>query len=111
MGLKRNQDADKERKILYAFSQSILKSGDGKSSATAWFAVDMWEEFFLMDVFLEVQLKEHHTLKQGGHYYDIVAVTNKKGKNQILWFNTDTDVEMLGRIGDEAVAQHAAEKK
>jgi hypothetical protein len=98
--LGRQAEADKEWTILHALVQSILKSGDGKSAKTAWFAVGIREEFFIMSV-LQVQFKQQHSLKQEDHYYDVVLVTDPSGKDKVLWFNTDTDIELGGRAGDE----------
>ena len=98
--LGRQPEADKELRILQALLESITKSGNGKSTKTAWFAVGIQEEFVYMYA-LHLQFKEQHSLKQDGHWYDAVAVTDKSGKDTILWFNTDTDIELLNRAGTE----------
>jgi hypothetical protein len=54
-----------------------------------------------MQAALLVQYKEQRSAKQGGHYYDMVLVTDQSGKESVLWFNTDTDIELGGRAGDE----------
>ncbi len=99
--LGKEGEAAKEWNILQALVQSILKSGDGKSAKTAWFAVGIREEFFVMGSALQVQFKQQHSVKQDGHYYDMVLVTDQSGKDTVLWFNTDTDIELMGRAGDE----------
>lgn len=99
--LGRQNEADQEWRILQAILQSILKSGDGKSLKTAWFAVGIREEYLVMEVALQVQFKQQRSVKQDGHYYDMVLVTDQSGKDKVLWFNTDTDIELLGRAGDE----------
>lgn len=99
--LGKDDEAEKEWNILQALVQSILKSGDGKSAKTAWFAVGIREEFFVMGGTLQVQFKQQHSVKQDGHYYDMVLVTDQSGKDTVLWFNTDTDIELMGRAGDE----------
>jgi hypothetical protein len=99
--LGRKREADKEWSIFQALVQSILKSGDGKSAKTAWFAVGIREEFVFMEMPLQVQYKQQRSVKQDGHYYDMVLVTDKSGKDAVLWFNTDTDIELNGRAGDE----------
>jgi len=98
--LGRKPEADKELRILQAFLESITKSGNGKSAKTAWFVVGIQEELVYM-YGLHVQFKEQHSLKQDGHWYDAVLVTDKSGKDVVLWFNTDTDIELNGRAGDE----------
>ncbi|HEY2467435.1 MAG TPA: DUF4919 domain-containing protein [Terracidiphilus sp.] len=97
--LGRLQEADKEWNLLQALVQSILKSGDGKSIKTAWFAVSIREEYLVMEAALQVQLKDHRTWKQDGHYFDVVEVTDQSGKDEVLWFNTDTDIELSDRAG------------
>jgi hypothetical protein len=99
--LGKQHEADKEWSILQALLQSILKSGDGKSAKTAWFAVSTREELLIMEMALQVQLKEQRSVKQDGHYYDMVLVADQSGKDTVLWFNTDTDIELGIRAGDE----------
>jgi tetratricopeptide (TPR) repeat protein len=101
MKLGRQREADQERSILQALLQSILKSGDGKSAKKAWFAVSIREEFLMMQLLLQVQFKQQHSVKQDGHYYDMILVTDQSGKDAVLWFNTDTDIELGVRAGDE----------
>ena len=99
--LGRQREADQQWSILQAILQSILNSGDGKSAKTAWFAVGIREEFFVMAMALQVQFKQQHSSSQNGHYYDVVLVADQSGKDRVLWFNTDTDIELLGRAGDQ----------
>jgi hypothetical protein len=73
--LERPREAYKEWRILQALMQSILKSGDGKSAKTAWFAVGIREEFLVMQV-MQVNVKQQRSVKQDGHYYDMVLVTD-----------------------------------
>jgi hypothetical protein len=77
--------------------QSILKSGDGKSAKTAWFVVGLREELFMLGAALQVQSKEQHSVKQDGHYYSRIVVTDSSGKDAVEWFNIDTDIEMANR--------------
>jgi hypothetical protein len=100
--LGRKPEADKELRILQALLESITKSGDGKGPKTAWFAVSIAEEYIYMYA-LHVEFKEQHSLQQDGHWYDAVRVTDKSGKDKVVWFNTDTDIALLGRAGDRAL--------
>ncbi|MFZ1084274.1 MAG: DUF4919 domain-containing protein [Terracidiphilus sp.] len=93
-------EADKEWNILHALVQSILKSGDGKSAKTAWFAVGIREEFVFMQI-LQVRSKQQRSVKIDGRYYDMVLIKDQSGKDSVLWFDTDTDIELNGRAGDE----------
>ncbi|MGA2276128.1 MAG: DUF4919 domain-containing protein [Terracidiphilus sp.] len=99
--LKRKSEADTEWNILHALVQSILKSGDGKSAKTAWFAVGIREEFVFMREALRVRYKQQRSVKIDGRYYDMVLVTDQSGKDSVLWFDTDTDIELNGRAGNE----------
>jgi hypothetical protein len=98
--LGRKSEANKEQSTLRALLESITRSGDGKSPKTAWFAVGIQEEFIYMYA-LQVQYKEQHSMKQDGHWYDAVLVTDKSGKDKVVWFNTDTDIALLDRAGTE----------
>ena len=98
--LGRQPEADKEWSILQALVQSILKSGDGKSAKTAWFVVGLREEFLMLGAALQVQSKEQHSVKQDGHYYSRIVVTDSSGKDAVVWFNIDTDIEMANRAGE-----------
>lgn len=100
--LGRQPEADKEWGILQALLQSILKSGDGKSAKTAWFVVGLREEFLIVGAALQAQSKEQHSVKQDGHYYSRVVVTDSDGKDAVVWFKIDTDIEM----GDRAREGH-----
>ena len=98
--LGRQPEADKEWSILQALLQSILKSGDGKGAKTAWLVVGLREEFLVLQVALQAQTKEQHSVKQDGHYYSRIAITDTSGKDAVVWFNIDTDIEMGDRAGE-----------
>ena len=97
--LGRQHEADQEWSILQALLQSILKSGDGKSAKTAWFVVGLREEFFTLGA-LQLQSKEQHSVKEGGHYFSRIVAADESGKIAVLWFNIDTDIEMGNRAGE-----------
>jgi hypothetical protein len=97
--LGKQPEADKEWSILQAMLQSILKSGDGKSPKTAWFVVGLREEFFTLGA-LQTESKEQHSVKEDGHYYSRIVVSDSSGKDDVLWFNIDTDLEMGSRAGE-----------
>ena len=96
--LGRSDEAEKERLILAALMDSIMKSGDGKSAETAWFAATIREEYLVMQMMLNVQFKSQHSQRIGEHYFDVVAVKDESGKEQILWFNTDTDFRRMDAV-------------
>jgi len=103
VGLGREGEAEKERVLLAALLQSITDSGDGKSVKTAWFATTIRETYLYMGSVLNVQLQEHRTWKQDGHYYDVVAVKDKDGKQMVLWFNADTEMQRQEAAGERAM--------
>lgn len=103
--LGRKSESDRELRILQALLESITNSGNGKSAKTAWFVVGIQEEYVYMYA-LHVTLKDHRTVKQDGHYYDAVLVTDQSGKDAVLWFNTDADIELSERAGTEGHPIH-----
>jgi hypothetical protein len=87
--------ADKERAVLSGIVGSILDSGDGKSAKTAWFTANIDEEYFILNVVLGLQLKEQGLVQKDGHAYDEMTAVDDKGAEQVLWFNTDTSMQVL----------------
>ncbi len=90
----------KERVMLNGILQSISSSGDGKSAATAWFTVDPSEEYIFMGLVLGLHPKGQALTHQDGHAYDRMTATNDAGTEQTVWFNTDTDMQMMARPTD-----------
>lgn len=95
--LGHQDEALKQDAILKAIVKSILDSGDGKSAATAWFTVDPSEEYFLIGAYLGDTPKAQALVNQNGHSYDRMTVVDRDGKEQVLWFNTDTDLQLMDR--------------
>jgi hypothetical protein len=91
----RDEDAKNERAIVDAIVRSILDSGDGQSAKTAWFTVDPSEEYFIISVVFGAQTKAQALVQQGGHAYDKMTVVDDKGAEHELWFNTDTDMQII----------------
>ena len=102
VGLGRENEAEKERVLLAALLQSNTDSGDGKSVKTAWFATTIREVYLYMGAVLNVQSQEHRTWKQDDHYYDVIAVKDKDGKQMVLWFNCDTEMQRQVAAGERA---------
>jgi hypothetical protein len=91
----KDEAADKERALVDAIVKSILDSGDGKSAKTAWFTVDPSEEYFVINVVLGMQPKGQALVQQDGHAFDKMTVVDDKGTEHELWFNTDTDMQIM----------------
>jgi len=103
VGLGRQDEAEKERLLTAALLDSITNSGDGKSAKTAWFATTIGETYLYMGAVLNVELQDHRTAMQDGHYYDVVVVKDKDGKQSILWFNADTEMHRQIAAGERAI--------
>jgi hypothetical protein len=91
----RDDDAKKERAVVDAIVKSILDSGDGKSAKTAWFTVDPSEEYFVIRIVMGMQPKAQALVSQDGHAYDKMTVVDDKEAEHVLWFNTDTDMQIM----------------
>jgi hypothetical protein len=91
----REDDAKKERAIVDEIVKSILDSGDGKTAKTAWFTVDPGEEYFIISVVLGAQPKQQALVQRDGHAYDKMTVVDEKDVEHELWFNTDTDMQIM----------------
>jgi hypothetical protein len=92
----RQQDAELQYKIVHAYLQSILDSGDGKSSKTAFFVVKVDEEYFYLNFVMDVGLPSSQSLVTvDGHSFDLLKVKDKDGKDQEIWFNVDTDMNVM----------------
>jgi hypothetical protein len=91
----RTDEAKRERAIVDAIVKSILDSGDGRSAKTAWFTVDPAEEYFLMGAVLGMRPKGQALVREGGHAFDKMTVLDQEGAEHELWFNTDTDVQVM----------------
>jgi hypothetical protein len=101
-GLGKQDEAEKERVLLAAMLQSITDSGDGKSAKTAWFATTIRETYLYMGAVLNVELVDHRTSKQDDHWYDVISVKDKDGKQSVIWFNADTEMQRQLAAGDRA---------
>jgi hypothetical protein len=98
----RQEDAAFQHKIVDAYVQSILASGDGKSSATAFFVVNVSEEYFYLNILMGVGLPESQSLiVKDGHSYDLLKVKDSDGKEQEIWFNVDTSMNAIRDALDE----------
>lgn len=94
--LDKPAESAQEKLIVDKIMQSILTSGDGKTADTAWFTVSTSEEYFVIRN-LGFTPKSQALVKNGTHSFDKMTVLDKDGKETTLWFNTDTDVELMRR--------------
>jgi hypothetical protein len=95
MGQK--EEAKIHESILNAIGRSIMTSGDGSSAATAWFTVSPSETIFFMTEALGAEIKDQHLVRVNGHAFDRLTVRDRKGKERVVWFNTDTNELLKAR--------------
>ena len=97
--LDKQEESAKEKLIVDKILQSILSSGDGRTSDTAYFTVSTSEEYFVIRL-LNLKPKSQSPVRNGAHSFDEMTVVDKDGKETTLWFNTDTDAELTRRAGE-----------
>jgi hypothetical protein len=95
--LDKSAEQERERTILNRLLESIAKSGDGKSAATAWFTVDPSEEYVYIGLVLGMQPAGQALVHKDGHAYDEMTIKDDAGKESTVWFNTDTDMQMMAK--------------
>jgi hypothetical protein len=93
--LGREPEARQERAMVNALTYSILKSGDGKTAATAYFTVNSREEYMVMRQLLLVTPTAQRLEHVNGHDYDVIAGKNAAGRAVTLWFNSDTNIQKV----------------
>jgi hypothetical protein len=92
----REQDASFEHKVVEAYLRSIMASGDGKSSETAYFVVNEGEEYFFINIVMGVGFPKSQSLvNRDGHSFDLLKIKDKEGNDQEIWFNVDTSMTHL----------------
>ncbi len=96
--MKRKQEAEVESTILEAIGKSIGDSGDGLSPATAWFTVLPSESLFFLTDALGATFVAAEPFEENGHAYDKITVTDRKGRQRVVWFNSDVNREMRYRV-------------
>jgi hypothetical protein len=94
--LGKQEDATFQHKVVEAYLNSILASGDGKSSKTAFFVVDEGEEYFYLNIVLGIGLPTSQSLVSvDGHSFDMLKVKDNDGKDREIWFNVDTSMNAM----------------
>ncbi len=89
---KRDGNAERERLSLAVFRGlviSVLKSGDGKSPATAYVVISVDEEYAAMQA-LGVKLERQLLVQEGGSSFDLIEAKKlDSGAPVTLYFNVD----------------------
>jgi hypothetical protein len=94
--LGNQEEAAFQHSVVKAYLDSILVSGDGKSSKTAFFVVDEGEEYFYLNIVLHIGLPTSQSLiRQDGHSFDMLKVKDEDGKEREIWFNVDTSMNAM----------------
>lgn len=89
--------AGREDAIGKGLAHSLLSSGDGKSTATAYVVVTMAEERFVLG-YLELKEEKQSLVNAGGHNFDLIEGTNTKtGEKASAFFNVDAMFGSLTR--------------
>ncbi len=80
--------ADLHHFVEFGLLTSITRSGDGKSCATGWEAVQVGEEYFVLRM-LGQTFTRQSLISEGGHSCDAMDVTDDKDVAAIYYFNID----------------------
>ncbi len=86
--------------VEFGLLDSIMHSGDGKSCATGWEAVQIAEEYFVLSM-LGVKSDMQALVHDGGHSCDAMQGTDRKGAKVTYYFNIDAmtaaEARMFGK--------------
>ena len=82
-------DSDRELAIGRGLAHSLLASGDGKSTATAYVVVTLSEEGFVLSN-LGFNKERQSLIRDGDHFYDVLDGHDPKtGELRSAYFNVD----------------------
>ena len=75
--------------VYVGLINSILGSGDGKSTKTAYVVINVGEEYSVLTA-LELKRGSQAVLDEGGHKYDVLTATDPKtNESEKVYFNID----------------------
>lgn len=90
------QQAEFHHIVFRGLIDSIRKSGDGKSTKTAWVVITVHEEYVFLQV-LKYQISEQSLIGENGHSYDKMKVKSPDdGSEQTFYFNADIPMKHGG---------------
>jgi hypothetical protein len=84
--LKDDECARRGKRVEQGLLRSIVSSGDGRSCATAWNAVTIDEEYFVLRM-LDMQLRQQAVVSEGGRVCDKMDVTDETGQPRTHYFD------------------------
>lgn len=88
VALKDQPCAELHHFVEFGLLDSIMHSGDGKSCATGWEAVQIAEEYFVLGM-MGVKSEMQSLVQDGGHNCDAMQGTDPKGAKVTYYFNID----------------------
>ena len=101
MSFHEKKEPEKEnlhRYVADGLIQSILRSGDGKSQATAFTVIDTSEEYVILRVYGLMPGSQGLESANGHHYDRLDAVNPKTHEKVTLYFNVDRPIGELEKI-------------
>ncbi|HEX5709266.1 MAG TPA: DUF4919 domain-containing protein [Pyrinomonadaceae bacterium] len=94
--LGRGEQADFHRFIFTGLADSIRRSGDGKSTSTAFVVISTAEEYVVLNL-MGLRPAGQALLHDGGHSYDRMRGVDPQTNQQVeLYFNIDKPFGWLG---------------
>jgi hypothetical protein len=88
--------ADFHRTVFRGLVDSIIHSGDGKSTEKAWVVINVDEEYVILRV-LGFRPSGQSLINKDGHSYDEMKVKNvEDGTEQTFYFNVDISMKHFG---------------
>lgn len=88
IALKDEACAELHHFVEFGLLDSIMHSGDGKSCATGWEAVQIGEEYFVLAM-MGIKFEQQSLVNAGGHNCDAMQGTAPKGEKVTYFFNID----------------------
>jgi hypothetical protein len=86
--LKQENQGKYHRQVVLGVTDSILATGDGKTTKTAWKVLNIEEEYNLLRTVFEIFQVEHQSLLHENHrHYDILTAKTEKGDVVSFYFD------------------------
>lgn len=97
---KDEKKATFHRRISTGLIKSIMSTGDGLSTKTAWVVIAVDEEYEVLAA-LGVKISSQSLVSDGGHSFDLMNGTTEDNKALAFYFQIDRPLAELGKsLGD-----------
>ncbi|TNE88287.1 MAG: DUF4919 domain-containing protein [Deltaproteobacteria bacterium] len=96
-GLGDDWDAGDHRAIAHGLCKAILRSGDGRSAATALVVVEPWEIKLALDLLGLASMRSEQR-QEADRWYDCVLAIGKDGEREV-WFDVTHMQNWLAQTG------------